>query len=78
MSGERAAIQAPLNSHPSLSISAKGHAIHAERYVSATGRPIGFEPERNGVQSLEVGADDVSGAKLPDSPNRFYDVPASA
>lgn len=74
MTGEdlRAAIQALLASHPSLSVSSAGHAKHAHRFLSAQGFPIGFEPHTVRFQNLWVRADSVRSQTLSDVASRSY------
>lgn len=74
MTGEglRAAIQALLASHPSLSISSAGHAKHAHRFLSAQGFPVGFEPRTVRFQNLWVRADSVRAQALSDLTSRPY------
>ena len=66
MTGEglRGAIRALQTSHPALSVSAHGHAKHAERYVSTNGAPIGFEPARARFQNLWVRVDSIRLTRL--------------
>lgn len=68
----REAIRSLLNTHPSLVVSPRGHAAHAERYVTTDGAPIGFEPERVKFQNLWVRADSVRLRKLSDIDHRIY------
>jgi len=69
----RGAIRALFASHPTISVSASGHATHAERYVASNGAPLGFEPARVRFQNLWVRADTVRMTRLKDISNTFYD-----
>ncbi|BCG95986.1 hypothetical protein [Mesorhizobium sp. 131-2-1] len=75
MTGEelREAIRALLADHPAISISSKGHATHAERYVATNGAPLGFEPARVRHQNLWVRADSVRVNRLSDIDSEPYD-----
>ncbi|TIT66274.1 MAG: hypothetical protein E5W90_13015 [Mesorhizobium sp.] len=75
MTGEelREAIRALLASHPAISVSTKGHATHAERYVASNGAPLGFEPARVRHQNLWVRADSVRTNRLNDIESEPYD-----
>lgn len=69
----RTAIRALFASHPYISVSANGHATHAERYIASNGAPIGFEPERVRFQNLWVRGDSIRLNWLSDISHVAYD-----
>ena len=62
-----------LNRHPNVSPSPRGHVAHAERYLTTTGAPIAFEPERIRVQNIWVRADAVSLIDVADVQHDIYE-----
>ena len=68
----REAIRALLQSHPAINPSKAGHAAHAERYRTADGANIGFEPERVRHQNLYVEASAIRLVRLSDIPHQRY------
>jgi len=69
----REAIRAILSAHPAISMSSRGHAAHAERYVARGKFPIGFEPARVRHQNIWVRADTVRLARLSDIKHVLHD-----
>lgn len=68
-----AALDALLSDHPAISVSAKGHAAHANRYVAANGCPIASEPKRTSTANLWVRADSVRHGHLADIAHQEFD-----
>jgi hypothetical protein len=69
----REAIRTLLFTHPSISISPKGHTAHAERYVTTRSLPIGFEPARVRHQNIWVRSDSVRLGRLSDIRHVLHD-----
>ncbi|PTQ58578.1 hypothetical protein C8J45_1192 [Sphingomonas sp. PP-CE-3G-477] len=68
-----AALDALLDDHPSVNVSAKGHAAHANRYVALNGCPIATEPKRTNTANLWVRADSTRRQNLADIEHRLFD-----
>ncbi len=68
-----AALDALLNDHPYVNVSARGHAAHANRYVAVNGCPIATEPKRATTANVWVTADSVRRQNLSDIEHRFFD-----
>lgn len=68
----REGIRALLNSHPAVAPSRAGHTVHLERYRTAGGANIGFEPERIRHQNLYVEASAVRLGSLSDIRHQLY------
>jgi hypothetical protein len=68
-----AALDSLLSDHPAVSVSTKGHAAHANRYVAANGCPIATEPKRTNTANLWVRADSVRHHRLADISHQPFD-----
>jgi hypothetical protein len=62
----RETIQGLLASHPDIAISSHGHTVHAERYLTKDGAPIGYEPDLVHTHNIWVRVDSVDALRLVD------------